>query len=59
MEEGDEVEFNNLVPSYLTKGLSNETHVIGFIDNDGWVFLKDDTRNPKKMFHQKWLRVVR
>jgi hypothetical protein len=59
MKERDKVMFNDLVPSYLTRRLKSETHIIKFIDNKGLVFLEDDPGNPKTKFQQKWLRVVR
>jgi hypothetical protein len=58
MKEGDKVIFNNLVPSYLTKKLKGETHIVKFIDGNRLVFLEDDPGNPKTRFEQKWLRVV-
>jgi hypothetical protein len=59
MKEGDEVEFNNLAPAYITRQLNKDTYKAGYIDENGWVFLSEDPGNPKMMIHQKWLKVVK
>ena len=58
MIEGDKVIFNNLVPSYLTRGLKGEIHTVKFIDSKGRVYLEEDTGNPKTIFSKEWMRVV-
>ena len=59
MKEGDKVEFNEMAPAYLVKQLGSGPNTIIYIDNDNWVFLKEDQGNPRKMLAKNWLKVVR
>lgn len=59
MKKGDIVIFSEQAPLHLTKELGNNEHEVEYVDSEGWIFLKDDTRNPKKMIHQISLHIVK
>ena len=59
MKIGDIVMFTSMIPLYILDKLRAEKYTISYIDESGWMLLKEDPGNPKEHIYPPWVRVVK
>ena len=59
MKKGDIVMPTDMIPLYIRDKLRAEKYTISYIDESGWMLLKEDAGNPKKHIYPPWVKVVK
>ena len=60
MKKGDTVMFTDLTPLYILDKFRGGKYTISFIDESGWMLLKEDSLGYRKeRIYPPWLRVVK